>query len=375
MHLHSSVPHLIAVWLVLLVGCGPSGRSATADGGEGCARNSDCGDDNPCTDDLCVEGSCTFEPNTASCDDGLTCNGTDVCESGECAHSGDPCSAPTHCDEQRDACIGCDADSDCPAPTHGEWSECTSDVICGETGTRSRAISRSACESGVCVEHAETETFPCARDTEGAACGAATACTEWSACEGFESACDETGVSTRTCTMNACAEGACVESTATETMDCMRETDAAPCGDPSCEAVGTCTFESTCDETGVQHMNCRPAPTCAEGVCTPGAVETRSEACSRDTDGVACAAETCGSYGACTYSSTCVTSGSRIRTCTWSTCAAGACGGTGSRVETDTTGCGRDTNGTRCNDGDPCTSLDRCSGGGCSGAYCTSCCG
>jgi hypothetical protein len=51
-----------------------------------------CNDTNPCTDDSCnpVSG-CINAIRTGSCDDGLFCNGADICSAGVCYHSGPPC--------------------------------------------------------------------------------------------------------------------------------------------------------------------------------------------------------------------------------------------------------------------------------------------
>ncbi len=49
-----------------------------------CSTNGDCDDGNVCTDDTCVSSVCQYTNNTASCDDGLFCNGSDVCQAGAC---------------------------------------------------------------------------------------------------------------------------------------------------------------------------------------------------------------------------------------------------------------------------------------------------
>jgi len=61
-----------------------------------------CNDDNPCTDDTCVEGTgCIFTPATGECDDGFECTFDDVCAGGECAgdlvdcNDGNPCTIDT----------------------------------------------------------------------------------------------------------------------------------------------------------------------------------------------------------------------------------------------------------------------------------------
>ncbi|MEO2136771.1 MAG: hypothetical protein ABGY28_04855, partial [bacterium] len=58
----------------------------------------DCGDGNVCTDDVCNSASgCSNPANVATCDDGLFCNGDDVCAAGACGHAGDPCAAGATC--------------------------------------------------------------------------------------------------------------------------------------------------------------------------------------------------------------------------------------------------------------------------------------
>ena len=67
-------------------------------------------DGNDCTDDLCNgSGSCIHTANTAPCDDGLFCNGSDTCAGGGCqSHTGDPCVGGLEC---ADACN--EAGDDC----------------------------------------------------------------------------------------------------------------------------------------------------------------------------------------------------------------------------------------------------------------------
>ena len=69
-----------------------------------------CTDDgNVCTNDTCDgAGSCAHPANTASCDDGLYCNGTDTCSGGACTvHAGSPCSETecNTCQEATDSCF------------------------------------------------------------------------------------------------------------------------------------------------------------------------------------------------------------------------------------------------------------------------------
>ncbi|NUN13390.1 MAG: hypothetical protein HUU55_07100, partial [Myxococcales bacterium] len=63
-----------------------------------------CDDNNPCTNDKCVAGTCINEPNTLTCDDGNACTVGDICNQGLCmpgvqlsCSSPEPCSI-TSCD-------------------------------------------------------------------------------------------------------------------------------------------------------------------------------------------------------------------------------------------------------------------------------------
>ncbi len=108
--------------------CGDSGPSATPD----CIQNIDCDDENPCTDDFCREdGVCEHENNSAACDDGLFCNGSDTCSEGGCiVHVGDPCIGGSECADL------CDEIGDtCNRPNGSECTDdgdlCTEDVCDG----------------------------------------------------------------------------------------------------------------------------------------------------------------------------------------------------------------------------------------------------
>jgi hypothetical protein len=83
-------------------------RDAAVDAPQGCVHNSDCNDDNKCTDDLCVGGSCLH--STVACNDGLGCT-TDSCDPQVgCVHTPDD----TRCDDQLDCTVDmCDTTLGC----------------------------------------------------------------------------------------------------------------------------------------------------------------------------------------------------------------------------------------------------------------------
>lgn len=74
----------------------------------------DCSDGLACTVDACNEATdlCTHTPNHGDCNDGLYCNGTEVCSvgGGGCQPGLPPCPAGFTCDEVNDQCI----DMTCP---------------------------------------------------------------------------------------------------------------------------------------------------------------------------------------------------------------------------------------------------------------------
>lgn len=155
------------------------------------SAGSPCPDDgNGCTNDVCNgSGSCSHPNNTASCDDGLFCNGTDHCAGGVCSsHAGNPCvfgpACQNACSETTDNCLAA-AGTACP----GDGSACTSDLCDGngacvhQPGTGMACTDdvfcngADTCLDGVCAIHAGN---PCTNGNEcsntcleaGSACGA-----------------------------------------------------------------------------------------------------------------------------------------------------------------------------------------------------------
>lgn len=127
----------------------------TADG-DCCDRNcqaeasgSACPDGNDCTDNQCNgAGLCLTSNNSAPCDDGLFCTGTDQCSGGGCnSHVGDPCvgnpKCADLCNEAGDTCneaagTACADDS----------NQCTDDE-CDGAGVCQHAINSAPCDDGI----------------------------------------------------------------------------------------------------------------------------------------------------------------------------------------------------------------------------------
>jgi cathepsin B len=67
----------------------------------------DCDDSNPCTDEWCVDSECAHRANSASCDDGIFCNGNEHCLNKQCqTRNDDPCGDNGPCNEESDSCDG-----------------------------------------------------------------------------------------------------------------------------------------------------------------------------------------------------------------------------------------------------------------------------
>lgn len=217
------------------------------DEGDRCAEV-DCGDDgNACTLNRCnpASGECETIPlNDVSCDDGIYCNGNDICVDGVCTHSGDPCGAGDACVEEFATC-GCGGDEDCPAAAWGAWSECDcADPTnsCANTGTRERSRVTSRCEEALCVDDVvETEDEACSCDTNGDECLSpdveiAGSC-DWGACQDGA------------CQIHSCGASEVCDNDRKLCVDCLSDGDcggATPaCDTTSNQCVG-CIDDSYC---------------------------------------------------------------------------------------------------------------------------------
>jgi len=219
-----------------------------------------CTDDgNVCTDDACNgAGSCVATANTASCDDGAFCNGTDTCSGGACIHAGDPCAGGAECS---DACN--EAADDCFVPGGGACSDdgntCTADVCDG---------------AGVCT-HAPGNAGTTCRSAAGA-CDLAELCT------GSSASCpaDEIAAAGTTCRPVA---GTCDVAEACTGASVLCPADVFVAGGTVCRAsAGQCDVAESCTGT---------AAACpANGLVADGTPCDDGEICSADD---ACAAGAC----------------------------------------------------------------------------------
>jgi hypothetical protein len=260
-------------------------------------NDSMCDDGNPCTDDACSAGGCTATNNTAPCDDGVFCNGVDVCGGGACVHPGDPCPAPTVCDAAAGACRGCTMRSHCPSDVTGAWTSCDYADGCDESGTRSRTDFTYDCVGGTCMGTPVPVMDVCMRDTDGATCGMG-GCGGFGPCGGFSDACDESGSMSQTCTDLVCRAGTCRTEARMNSASCGRSTTGMTCGGETCGAYGPCNWADACAESATQSRTCS-TPVCSGGACGGGTMRTDEAGCSRDTDGMSCGPSMACAAGGC----------------------------------------------------------------------------
>ena len=287
------------------------------------ATGNKCADDNPCTDDGCVPetGECTYEYNTAACDDGDACTSGDQCAQGACAGTVVDCSGLENpcfegvcnpdtgeCDlpvedgllcSDGDFCNGVEtcASGVCsagePVLCEDDGNDCTLDICdslleqCGvpaddgiPCGDVDVCDGGASCQSGQCLPGTpivcEDDGNPCTEDVcnpENSECGIAVAdggdCEDGDLCTGGDS-----------CQAGVCTPG--------EAVPC---DDANVCTDDSCAPDTGCEFvpnELDCQD-GDQ---CTIADICVGGECVAGPALDCS-------DGNECTANTCDSVEGC----------------------------------------------------------------------------
>ncbi len=286
-----------------------------------CLNSADCDDSNPCTDDACVEGTCSNEPNEAACDDGIFCNGDDTCQGGACRqHAGVPCAQGLACVEESRRCVACQGNAEC-----NDFNPCTDDA-CVDGGCVNEP-NNAACDDGLFCNGDDTCSGGSCQTHQGDPCQDAEICVEGQGrCVDCVSAddCQDDG---NVCTDMVCQDGQCVAANNNAACDdglfcngadsCFGGSCQAhqgdPCGNEFCsEEQGACVecladrdcpldligewgrcggFDTECDETGFQSRTVTQF-SCVSGSCV-GSSASQVQSCERDTEGQSCRGGTC----------------------------------------------------------------------------------
>ncbi len=419
----------------------------------------DCADGNPCTDESCQKDKgCLYEKSTKPCDDGDPCTKGDSCSNGACTTgSGDACDDGNAC--TKDACSAKDGSCSHTSP---------SDLACddGDPCTEGDTCSAGACQAG--APNTCDDDDPCTSDscdaklakgcvhaaTSGPDCDDGNLCTVSDTCiKGSCAGVAKTCTGGTICTVdschplkgcvytpktgscddgNACTKGdlcsgsqcvgvpitcndgnACTDDSCNTKSGCTTTPNTTPCDDGDlctkpdacsggscvglpfdasavCDDNNACTDEGCAKATGCFYVKptrdcddgdpCTGGDTCSNGACKSGTIDPCD-------DNNTCTKDACSKAG-CAFSP--VTDGTTCddgNPCTAaSACGSGKCAGTATTVCDDKNVCTTDAcdpktgctatagaNGKACDDGDACTTKDACTSGVCKASAAVSC--
>jgi hypothetical protein len=311
-----------------------------------CPRTGDAANATECYGGRCVPPECVGAMASSSCVMECTTNADCVptaacamgqCTDGLCLFPARPEACPTG--ERCDPDVGCVPEETLPDAGVGMDGGAGVDAGGGDAGgSGACAVDGEACNDGLFCNGADTCMGGTCAQHAGSPCGAL---------------CDEGA--------DRCAECA----------------TAADCPGPSNGSWSGCGgFGGTCGQDGTQSRDVTTYA-CTSGSCQPSTSQ-ESRGCSRNTDGTSCGSDEVGTWGPCSGSGTCATSGNQSRTVTSYACAGGSCSGSGSM---ESQSCTLSPAGDPCDDGDPCTDPDMCTSGGacrgvpeCRGSACSGSC-
>lgn len=312
----------------------------TVDVAAGCTEVADCGDGNPCTDDLCLiaTGECTHNNNVKACDDSNGCTLNDVCGGGTCLPG-----APSPCEDNNPCTTdSCDKTSGCVFAANtlpcDDSVSCTIgdtclDLSCVGTPTNSACEDNNNCTTDTCTSGGCANVNNTSSCNDGDACTIEDACSDGS-CMGAPKNCDDENQ----CTSDKCFEGTCQHK---------------PLGEASCNDGNPCTVSDFCNGDGLcasgGAKNCNDGNACTADSCNPatvgGCVNADLGGEVTCTDGSVCTlGDHCGG-GVCLSGTATTCDDSNI--CTTDSC-------------DPTSGCVFLPNTVTCNDGDICTLPDTC---------------
>lgn len=220
-----------------------------------------CGDNNPCTDDVCDPAAgCVFPPHEGPCDDGSVCTLQDTCRGGVCrpgallnCDDGNPCT-----DDSCNGSTGC-VHADNSAPCEDGFC-CTADDAC-RAGVcvggpllptdDGNPCTDDSCDPVICVVVHRPNSHPC---DDGNACTRTDVCTNGACSPGSPIVCGDGNP----CTANFCDPATGCRFTPVE----------GPCNDSN-----ACTTQDMCVNgqcTGSVALDCDDNNECTLDRCDPG---------------------------------------------------------------------------------------------------------
>ncbi len=132
-----------------------------------CTTNTECDDDNVCTDDTCDVGSgvCSHTNNAASCDDVNLCTTSDACSGGECTGTPVSCTGGESCNPDSGQCVTGEVlvrqpylQSAAPTSMTIVWRSATASGSRVHYGTTQGTLDQTATNATVTTNHIVTIT-------------------------------------------------------------------------------------------------------------------------------------------------------------------------------------------------------------------------
>lgn len=362
----------------------------------------DCNDNNPCTTDTCdpKDGTCKHSNNDSTCDDGDICTSGDMCKGGACipgklldCDDKKPCTIDT-CDGKMGGCqhekVSCDDKNPCTTDSCDMTSGACQYVNNAETCQGSDKCFMAKCQGGACV--AGTVAIDCddANQCTLDSCVPATGCKH---AVQVGATCNDSDVATQDdkCEADGVCAGAKPVSSCDDNNACTIDSGDKAMGIPcvntpvNCDDQNGCTKDDCDVATGCVHFStlgqcedgdaCTIGEKCSNGKCAGGAVPDCDDnnGCTSDTcdpakgcvhsamTGVACEdGDVCTSNDKCGASGICV-SGPVMKCDDLNPCTTDSC-------DTTKGGCQNiGVSGPACNDGKTGTINDVCVVGVCQG--------
>ena len=267
-----------------------------------------------CTDDSCNEetDTCNHTPNNANCDNGLFCDGPEICTAGGCqAGTAPDCDidgvvcTDDSCNEETDTCNHTPNNANCDNGLFCDGDETCDSVLGCQSGTAPNCDDSVGCTDDACDEDINmcTNTPDNASCNNGDFCDGEETCTTLGCQDGPAPVCDDSIA----CTVDTCDEGInmctntsdndlCTDGlfcTGVEICDgnvCLEGSDPCPGAETFCieatdQCVG-CLFDADCDND----VFCDGAEICSAGTCVDGTPPDCD-------DNVSCTVDSCDEIG------------------------------------------------------------------------------
>jgi len=240
-----------------------------------CATNAHCNDENPCTTDSCVGGTCQHTASNGPCGSGGWCFQQQCAQcnsASQCPDDGNPCTQTActngRCAQQPLGSGACNVGSPCLAGSCVA-GQCQTSPIREGQACANGAVD-GFCQTGICAPGSCSASLPCstvACTTAACVAGHCTYATDTAAActlpNNTPGHCDTLG-RCQACTRDDdCADAPCQQAACTNNQCTLTPTEGAACPSGVCNAAGVCVACLT-------PADCDNAPPCHTATCSSG---------------------------------------------------------------------------------------------------------